>query len=520
MLQPDSQTAVAEPASPGAAQPVVVAAAEPPPAPATPAPVAMPEHQPPPGDGGGVGAAVGFVVWRMVIPLVILGAGAAALAGLYLSKEPPARKVATDTTPLVETRPVALPPTTLELDLNGTIAPKDEVSLVAEVKGKVVEKNPQVESGNYVAAGAVLFRIDPQEYELQLKQIENEMAQTEADIEQNRVEQANNEELLALQRENLKLSEADLKRIETLAGNRNASRQEVEDKQGMVLNLKSSLQQLVNTDNLFTSKIARLKAQKQLDQARYDIAQLNLERATVRAPIAGIVSADNVEQDTFVQPGTELAKIENVATMEVQCSLRFEELYWLWRSRDDVDRSAAAVIDGGDGDADASQRQLMEKLYHPPHTPALVRYELAGRTYEWDAVLSRYEGTGLDPMTRTVPCRVTVPKPTEPKVHTKGGIDTAGGELPSLIRGMFVTVVLKVPLSAEDFVQVPISALRPGDEVLTVADAAMHVEPVRVARRMADSVLLYRDEGLDVGDPIISSPVSVVGEGMEVRIAQ
>ena len=41
--------------------------------------------------------------------------------------------------------------------------------------------------------------------------------------------------------------------------------------------------------------------------------------------------------------------------------------------------------------------------------------------FQWQGVLSRYEGTGLDIPTRTVPCRVVVTNPSEVSVTADAG---------------------------------------------------------------------------------------------------
>ncbi len=52
--------------------------------------------------------------------------------------------------------------------------------------------------------------------------------------------------------------------------------------------------------------------------------------------------------------------------------------------------------------------------YALPQTPVSILYRIAGRedlVFQWEGHLSRYDGIGLDPQSRTVPCRITVDDP-------------------------------------------------------------------------------------------------------------
>src|SRR3974377_1624384 len=64
------------------------------------------------------------------------------------------------------------------LDLTGTVAPSKTVNLVARVSGYL--RSVGFQEGSFVEAGQVLFVIDPQQYEQQLKLNEAALKQGQA----------------------------------------------------------------------------------------------------------------------------------------------------------------------------------------------------------------------------------------------------------------------------------------------------------------------------------------------------
>ncbi len=208
-----------------------------------------------------------------------------------------------------------------------------------------------------------------------------------------------------------------------------------------------------------------------------------------------------VEEDSYVQKGTSLAKLEDTSAVEVKCNLRMEDLYWLWSQAQGVKL-----------DANTPTRD-----YQIPPAPVTVSYELGGGRYTWQGVLSRFDGIGVDERTRTVPCRVLVANPRD--VHIEGASQGAASPVgpPALVRGMFVTVRVHAhPKMA--LLEVPQRAVQPGNTVWQVEDGRLSIRRIRVADSAEDFVLVYGDQsGLRSGMKLVSSPLAVVTDGMAVR---
>ena len=79
-----------------------------------------------------------------------------------------------------------------EIHFDGTVVPKREVTVAAEVGGQIVEKTTRCKAGNYVTEGMLLLRIDPRRYELEVRRLRSIVDQAQIDLKQLEIERANN----------------------------------------------------------------------------------------------------------------------------------------------------------------------------------------------------------------------------------------------------------------------------------------------------------------------------------------
>jgi multidrug efflux pump subunit AcrA (membrane-fusion protein) len=244
----------------------------------------------------------------------------------------------------------------------------------------------------------------------------------------------------------------------------------------------------------------RLLAETQLEKVRIDLA-----RTRIVAPFDGVIVSDPVEQDSYVAKGTLLVTIEDTSAAEVRTNLRMDEVARVWGSVSSQTTAQPLQSRGG--------------AYDLPDVPAKVVFELGDRQFQWEGVLSRQEGGGLDARTRTLPCRVLVPDP-----GSVTALDRYGQPLPqlplgsptSLLRGMFVQVEVLVE-APRKMLAVPIDAVRPsGDIWLLRNEELVIVRPTRM--HATDDAVLYsaEDAGLLPGDRVIVSQLANPYDGMAV----
>jgi len=321
--------------------------------------------------------------------------------------------------------------------------------VAAEVAGRVIFKADQVEAGSYVKQGDVLMRIDPTDYEIEverLTRLQEQEYQALSEIDQ---EMANAQRLIEVAKADVALQQREVDRQKSLPEGF-ASRAEIDQANRTLL---AARQQLVNAQNqldLLKKRRIRLEASERLAATQLKAAEVNLERTEIRAPIDGVIVSEDADLNTFVNRGSTLVTIEDTSKVEVATNLRMDQLYWV------LDQN-----DRREGPIDPSARG-----YDLPQTPAIIRYEVAGRdgmVYRWKGKLLRYDGIGLDPVTRTVPVRVVVDNPTE-YLDERGQTRLVNGATP-LVRGMYVGVHLLIEPTTE-LVAIPARALQPGNRVL------------------------------------------------------
>ncbi|MFT5003784.1 MAG: multidrug efflux pump subunit AcrA (membrane-fusion protein), partial [Flavobacteriales bacterium] len=120
---------------------------------------------------------------QIIIPIVILAAGIAAMAIFFNMKKPPEQKDKVDKTPIVAVENISVAPMTLEVNSYGMVKPKYETELVAQVNGEIVELNDIFVRGGLVKKGQLLARIDPSDYHAALIDAQATMASARAALE-------------------------------------------------------------------------------------------------------------------------------------------------------------------------------------------------------------------------------------------------------------------------------------------------------------------------------------------------
>lgn len=213
---------------------------------------------------------------KLALPLGILLVGAAG-GGLMVSVHPSVEtRPAERATPLVEV--VIAEPRSVRLDVEaqGTVVPRTESDLVAEVSGRITWVSPSLAAGGFLDPGEPLARIDASDYEVAVERAEATLARSESELE-----------LALAQRE----------RRRQLAEHGVASPVELDD--------------AMNGARVAQASVREAKAA--LLQARRDLA-----RTEIVAPFAGRVREKRVDVGQFVTRGSPVARFYAVDYAEVR----------------------------------------------------------------------------------------------------------------------------------------------------------------------------------------------------------
>lgn len=453
-----------------------------------------------------------------IIPVLILAGGYFGMLALGTPKQEQAPIV--DVGPaLVETivaKPYRDP---LVIEANGVVYPFREVQIAAEVAGRVVYKAPECRAGTFVTQGTELIRIDRADYELAARQLENQLHQADVSLQEIDVELESNARLAVIAEEDHVLQIAELDRFAKLSNVVTPSDVDRAKKQELIArNAKATLE---NQKRLLTAKRSGLEAARELVVSQLEKAKLDLTRTVIVAPVDGVIVKENVEQDSFVQRGSEVLVFEDTTAAEVKCALEMEQLHWIRMHSPQVDRAGAEARNG--------------IAYDFPKMPALIEYRVTGRrdeTFVWQGTLERFDGIGLDEKTRTIPCRVVVPLPTDGRLMRTGNDDDSTAANMPLVRGMFVTVRILVP-PTRALVELPEEGIRPGDQVWLARDGKLVMAgpvdvfrgsqpPSRAMNQDASRACWLIEEGaagIRGGDEVIVSPLTTAHAGDAVTTA-
>lgn len=396
--------------------------------------------------------------WLVAGAIVI---GASGLAVFLVSQRPePERRPPPSQIPFAITAPAQAGEGAIPVFGAGTVRPRAEVDVAAEVSGKVVWVDQAFESGGRVREGQVLFRIDDVDYRSAVEKARANVA---------------------------------LQRVEVLKAREEAQVARKQYEQFKERQAEGGAASAASPLALWQPQLEAAEAALARDAATLAETELNLARTAVKAPFSGVVRTESVDVGQFVAAGRGVARLYASDAVEVVVPLP---------------DSDAALIPGlwdlraGDGNREVAVHVLAD---------------YGGRRYVWDGYVDRVEGV-LDEQTRTLDVIVRVPEPYGSGAPEAGGSEDsdadpeAGG--PPLLVGKFVDVELD-GVAPEAWFRIRRPALRPGNEVWVVRDDKVTIVPVTVLQRAEDEV--YLTGALQPGDAAIVGGLQIATEGMAVR---
>ena len=215
----------------------------------------------------------------LIVGIFMVAIGGA--AGLSKMKPPPETKDIQEVDPLVQTLTLQESAEIFRIASQGTVRPRTETVLSAEVSGAIVSISPKFIAGGVFAAGEELLRIDPSNYTVAVDQAKATLAQRQIEFD----------------------GAAKLR------------------------------DQGYRAESEYASAAAALAAAK----AELVRAERNLERTYIRLPYDGMVRAKEADIGQYVNPGTRLGVTFATDVAEVRLPLTDHDLAF-------VDLPAAADI--------------------------------------------------------------------------------------------------------------------------------------------------------------------------------
>jgi RND family efflux transporter MFP subunit len=441
---------------------------------------------------------------KILLPVVVLATGIAGAWVLIQARPAVVREERQAPPPVVRVLTVQTRDIPQVVRALGTVEPRTQTTLVAQVGGAIVGASPAFAFGGEFFPDDVLVEIDRRDHELAVTRAQAQIAEARAALA---ARAARLQELRSGSRPQevqraiadvqeakavLDNAQAELERMEALyrqeliaAQNRDAARMAFAVARERHRNAEERLA-LVRAgpreEEIRAAEAAAGQAEAVLATARAALAQARLElaRTRVQAPYRGRVRETLANVGQVVAPGTPLARVYATDVVEVRLPVSLRDLAF-------IDMRAARNA-GGEPAAGPEVR---------------LEAEIAGVRRAWRGRIVRTAGE-VDPRTRMLHLVVQVHNP-DPQA--------GGGE--ALPVGLFVDAEI-AGRTLTRVVELPRAALRGEDRVLVAdQDDRLRFRTVAVVRRTRETVLIER--GLVAGERVAVSPMEVVTDGMRVR---
>ncbi len=226
---------------------------------------------------------------QLLLVVVIVTAGVLIAVVFIKLKKPPQRQEQIVLAPLVKVERLARRDIQMMIRGYGTVNPRLEVEIVPQVSGKVVWVNPQFKAGGFIRSGELIFKIDPRDYELAVRQANAAVAEAQVML--------------------------DLEKAEAETA-------------------KEEWQQLHPGEEPDSPLVFRepqiRQRQARLESANAGLANadLNLERTQLSLPVDAMVMSERVDLGQYVMIGQSVGAAYGIESMEIEVPLEDKELAW------------------------------------------------------------------------------------------------------------------------------------------------------------------------------------------------
>ncbi|UYV14002.1 MAG: efflux RND transporter periplasmic adaptor subunit [Phycisphaera sp.] len=259
---------------------------------------------------------------RVLVGVLLLGGAIGLLQVLKATKAEPALSENAGLPPLVRTVQVQRVVTARPWTGYGTVRAMSSARVAVQVAGRVVERPDTIEAGLAVSEGDLLLRIDPTDFQRRVAALEGLMAALEAELDQLDIEAESLDDQLTLVLEEEDIARREYQRARGVFEDRGAGSQaEVDQKLSALRRAEREASALDQRSRSIPSRRAAVQANLASQEAELGVARENLERATVIAPIDGVLQDVFLDTGDYAQVGTEVARIVDLARLELPLSL-------------------------------------------------------------------------------------------------------------------------------------------------------------------------------------------------------
>nr|MBC8413675.1 biotin/lipoyl-binding protein [bacterium] len=119
---------------------------------------------------------------RIIIPILIVGIGAAIMMMLISTRPEPKQEKKTILGALVDVHILSKEDTSVMISGTGTVEPSQQITVVPQVSGLIVNVSPKFKAGGFFSKGETIFSIEDTDYLLALQKAEAGRTKAEYDV--------------------------------------------------------------------------------------------------------------------------------------------------------------------------------------------------------------------------------------------------------------------------------------------------------------------------------------------------
>ena len=372
----------------------------------------------------------------------------------------------------------------------GNVVPSILLKGMAEVSGKASYVHPQLKQGNSLPAGTTVVRIDPEDYQVTLKQTQADLAANRSSLKQLEEEDKSTKHSLQLAKQNLKVGEQELARIQSVLDKGLVARSALDDEEQKVLQLKQQVEELQGKLNTFESRRNSVLAQIERAQQQVKGQQTTLDRTEIKLPFDARIGEVSIEKGEFINIGSQLFEALDVKGVEITAQLPILHMRAL------VSHMQSRTLD-------SNPSQNMQAVIASLNLSAKVRLIGSLQSAHWDARVLRLS-EAIDPTRRTLGIVVGVDNPYEKMIP---------GERPPLLKGMYTAVDFLGP--ERPAMVIPRIAIHQGRVYIADKNNKLVIKPVKIQFQQGNLAVI--SNGIEEGDQLIINDLIPVIEGMPLE---
>ena len=372
----------------------------------------------------------------------------------------------------------------------GNVEPSILLKVMAEVSVKASYVHPQLKQGNSLPAGTTVVRIDPEDYQVTLKQTQADLVANRSSLKQLEAEEKSTRLSFDLAKRNLKVGEKELARIQDVLKKGLVARSALDTEEQKVLLLRQQLEGLQGQLNAFESRRSSIKAKIIRAEQQVKGQKTALGRTEIKLPFDARIGVVSIEKGEFVSVGASLFEALDIKGVEINAQLPIRHMRAL------VSHLEGKILGG-------EMSRNIEEVLHSFNLKAMVRLVGDMPAAHWQARVLRLS-EAIDPTRRTLGIVVGVDRPYEKVIP---------GKRPPLLKGMYTAVDLFGP--EHSAMVIPRKAVHQGRIYVADMQDRLVIKPVKIKFYQGDLAVI--SDGVEEGERIIINDLIPVIEGMPLE---